>query len=110
MSKNFQFTVKHILPLFMALVFIYSLFIGGCSKNVEFKASSVDFNSNGIDDYTDILNGARIDAVNKPTYDDSYWEGGYPPDNIGVCTDVVWRAFKHAGYNLREMVDKDVKM
>lgn len=60
--------------------------------------SSVDFNQ--MDDYTDILLGARIDAENHPTYDGSYVDGGYPPDNIGVCTDVVWRAFKNAGYSL----------
>lgn len=72
--------------------------------------SDIDFNGNGIDDYTDILLGARKDAENRPTYDGSYYAGGYPPDNIGVCTDVVWRAFKNAGYSLRDMVDKDIKI
>lgn len=71
--------------------------------------SPVDFNNNGIDDYTDIMIGARKDAQNKPRYDGSYQAGGYPPDNIGVCTDVVWRAFKNAGYSLKDMVDKDIK-
>lgn len=71
--------------------------------------SSVDYNNNGVDDYTDIMIGARMDARNKPKYDGSYHAGGYPPKNIGVCTDVVWRAFKNAGYNLKEMVDEDIK-
>ena len=71
--------------------------------------SSVDYNGNGTDDYTDILLGARKDAENRPTYDGSYHAGGYPPDDIGVCTDVVWRAFKNAGYSLRDMVDKDIR-
>lgn len=70
--------------------------------------SSVDFNENGVDDYTDILLGARIDAENHPKYDGAYQPGGYPPDDIGVCTDVVWRAFKNAGYSLRDMVDSDI--
>lgn len=71
--------------------------------------SSVDYNGNGTDDYTDILLGARKDAENRPTYDGSYHAGGYPPDDIGVCTDIVWRAFKNAGYSLRDMVDKDIR-
>ncbi len=50
-----------------------------------------------------------MDAENKPVYDGSYHAGGYPPEDIGVCTDVVWRAFKHAGYNLKEMVDQDIQ-
>ena len=72
--------------------------------------SSVDFNGNGIDDYSDIVLGARKDAENHPKYDSRYFDGGFPPDDIGVCTDVVWRAFKNAGYNLREMVDLDIQL
>lgn len=75
---------------------------------IERLKSSVDFNLNGIDDYTDILQGARIDAKNRPKYDGAYIEGGYPQDNMGVCTDVIWRSFKNAGYNLKAMVDKDI--
>lgn len=71
--------------------------------------SSVDFNSNGVDDYTDILLGARQDAKNHPAYNGQYYAGGYPPDNIGVCTDVIWRGFKKAGYSLRDMVDSDIQ-
>ncbi len=70
--------------------------------------SEADANNNGIDDYTEIMLGAREDAINHPKYDGSYYNGGYPPDDIGVCTDVVWRAFKKAGYDLKKMVDEDI--
>ncbi len=76
---------------------------------IETVKSTVDFNENGVDDYTDILLGARKDAENKPRYDGAYVAGGYPPDDVGVCTDVVWRAFKNAGYCLKDMVDNDIK-
>ena len=76
--------------------------------NITTVYSEVDYNDNGIDDYTDILLGAKIDAENCPTYDGAYYGGGYPPDYIGVCTDVVWRAFKNAGFDLREMLDNDI--
>lgn len=76
---------------------------------IETVKSSVDFNQNGVDDYTDILLGARKDAQNHPKYDGKYIDGGYPPDNIGVCTDVVWRGFKNAGYSLKDMVDRDIE-
>lgn len=71
--------------------------------------SNIDFDNDGIDDYTDIMLGARKDAENHPTYKSAYYSGGYPPENEGVCTDVVWRAFKNAGYNLKELIDKDIK-
>lgn len=77
--------------------------------SIEVIKSSIDYNNNGVDDYTDILNGAKIDAYNKPKYKSAYYDGGYPPDNIGVCSDVIWRAFKNAGYSLKDMVDKDIE-
>lgn len=78
--------------------------------NIITVKSNIDYNNNGIDDYTDILLGARKDAETHPTYNSRYFgDGGYPPDNIGVCTDVVWRAFKNAGYCLRDMVDNDIQ-
>ena len=70
--------------------------------------SPIDFNSNGVDDYADFLAGAKLDAKNHPRYDGAYVQGGYPSDDIGVCTDVIWRAFKMAGYSLKDMVDKDI--
>lgn len=72
-------------------------------------SSSVDFNGNGVDDYADIVAGARADAERHPQYDGSYVAGGYPPDDRGVCTDVVWRAFKAAGYDLKSMIDADIE-
>jgi len=70
--------------------------------------SSVDFNHNGIDDYEDILLGARQDAENHVIYNSAYVYGGYPPDGEGVCADEIWRAFKNAGYDLKAMIDKDI--
>lgn len=70
--------------------------------------SSKDKNDNGVDDYTDILLGAREDAENRPVYRSAYYKGGYPPEGEGVCTDVVWRALRNAGYNLKDMVDEDI--
>lgn len=72
--------------------------------------SEVDCNQNGIDDYSDIVIGARLDALNRVTYKSAYYSGGYPPDDEGVCTDLIWRAFKNAGYILKDLVDEDIKL
>jgi uncharacterized protein YijF (DUF1287 family) len=72
------------------------------------KESSIDMDKDGIDDYRDIMLGARAYVESKPEYKSKYYEGGYPDDNYGVCTDVIWHALKEAGYNLKEMVDEDI--
>lgn len=72
--------------------------------------SKNDYNNNGKDDYTDILEGEKKYAKFNPAYKSNYYEGGYPPvKKEGVCTDVIWYALKNAGYNLKNMIDKDVK-
>lgn len=77
--------------------------------DIETVISKTDYDNDGIDDYTDILQGAKIEVENKPTYKSAYYSGGYPPDNEGVCTDVIWRALKNAGYSLKDMIDEDIK-
>lgn len=71
--------------------------------------SKFDYDRDNIDDYSDFVLGARKDANNHPTYVSKYYDDSYPPDNEGVCTDTIWRAFKNAGYSLRDMVDNDIK-
>ena len=77
--------------------------------NIEVLISETDYDNDGIDDYTDILQGARLEAERKPKYKSEYYSGGYPPDTEGVCTDVIWRALKNAGYLLKDMIDEDIK-
>lgn len=90
--------------------FIFKRYYTSKDFGIDLLKSNTDFNNNGIDDYTDILNGAKIEVKNHPKYISNYYEGGYPPDDVGVCTDLVWRAFKNAGYCLKDMVDKDITL
>ena len=42
-------------------------------------------------------------------YQDGYYVGGDPPEEIGVCTDVVIRSFRAAGVDLRAEVADDIR-
>ena len=75
---------------------------------IEKIVSEVDKDGDGVEDYTDILNGAREFVSKKPKYKSKYYDGGYPDDGYYVCTDVIWYALESAGYNLKEMMDKDI--
>ena len=110
MMKRYQ-----LLSLLLSLLFLLTACDSGHTYtaedfDIEIILSTVDCNENGIDDYSDFVVGARKDAANKPTYDGRYWSEGYPPDDIGVCADVIWRAFKEAGYDLRQMIDQDIAL
>ncbi len=70
--------------------------------------SDNDFDGDGLDDYSDILLGAQKERDNNPTYVNDYYDGGYPPENEGVCTDTIWRALNEAGYNLKNMINQDI--
>ena len=69
-----------------------------------------DQDGDGIDDLWDILLGAKAEAERRPVYKDGYYDGGYPPETEGVCTDVIWRALRDAGYDLKGMVDEDIEL
>ncbi|MBQ3791867.1 MAG: DUF1287 domain-containing protein [Clostridia bacterium] len=69
--------------------------------------SAVDFDGDGIDDQTDILESVKAYLDTKPVYRSAYYAGGWPDDGYGVCTDVVARGLLGAGYDLQSLVDGD---
>lgn len=71
--------------------------------------SSADRDDDGVDDQSDILNGALAYVSTHPKYKSRYYETGYPDDGYGVCTDVVAYALKNAGYDLQALVDTDIR-
>ena len=71
--------------------------------------SSTDKDHDGIDDQTDILQSALAYVAKKPEYKSKYYDGGYPDDGYGVCTDVVAQGLLGAGYDLQKLVDADIR-
>lgn len=107
-----------ILMIIILLSVLYTLNYYGFIPKKIYKAehfqikiiySNIDYNQNGIDDYTDILNGAKKEAKRHPKYVSKYYDNGYPEENEGVCTDVIWRSLKEAGYDLKALVTEDIK-
>lgn len=76
--------------------------------NIENYISQTDMDNDKIDDQTDILKNAKAYIKTKPKYKSKYYAGGYPDDGYGVCTDVVSFSLKNAGYDLMELVNKDI--
>jgi uncharacterized protein len=57
--------------------------------------------------------GAELRAMTSEVYDPAYVKLAYPggdvPDDRGVCTDTVVRAFRHAGVDLQVEVHEDMR-
>jgi hypothetical protein len=70
--------------------------------------SPTDKDSDGIDDYLDIVQAARAQIGIVTEYDTSYYAEAYPPENSGACADVIWRALQQAGYDLKALIDQDI--
>lgn len=62
---------------------------------------------------TKVLQGAKIQAREGAAYTVGYFRIGYPNGDIdrnkGVCTDVVIRALRHAGYDLQKLIHEDMR-
>lgn len=59
-----------------------------------------------------LVEGARISVTRAPRYDPAYvpleFPGGDPGWERGACTDLVIRAFRHAGIDLQVVLARDV--
>lgn len=80
----------------------------GKKFGIKAYVSEIDKDSDSIDDQTDILKSAREYVAAKPKYMSKYYATGYPDDEYGVCTDVVANALLHSGYDLMELVNRDI--
>lgn len=77
--------------------------------NIEAYKSNIDKDEDGIDDQTDILKNAKEYVATKPIYKSKYYSNGYPDDEYGVCTDVVGFALLNTGYDIKTLLNEDVK-
>jgi uncharacterized protein YijF (DUF1287 family) len=60
-----------------------------------------------------IVNGAKAEVRRGVLYDARYvaiaYPGGDVPEDRGVCTDVVVRALRSAGYDLQQLIHEDMR-
>lgn len=107
-----NFIVLGLILLLALIAFKECGYFGSIFSAKDFKLedikSEIDYDNDGTDDYTDILNGAKEFIAMKPKYKSEYFAGGYPEEYY-VCTDLIWYALDKAGYNFKELIDKDIK-
>ena len=118
MKKILRITLL-VICLVIIIVFLgFKIYTGKIGNKVKYDNShfgittyhsNIDKDNDGVDDQTDILNSVRSYIATKPKYDSKYYAGGYPSDGYGVCTDVVAFGLLGAGYDLRELVNEDIK-
>lgn len=114
MKKIIIFGISLIILFSLLLVADYFNFIPKKSYtnndfNIKTYHSKLDKDNDSYDDQTDILRSAREYVSKKPIYKSKYYGSGYPDDNFGVCTDVVAFALLNSGYDIRELLNEDVK-
>jgi uncharacterized protein len=59
-----------------------------------------------------LVKAARARTLSRETYDGAYRRIAYPmgdvPDHLGVCTDLVVRAYRRMGIDLQQLVHEDM--
>ena len=71
--------------------------------------STRDTNGNGVNDTKDLIDGARLAVQARPIYRSAYYRNGDPPEGEGVCTDIIRQAYLYTGYDLRKLLDSDIR-
>jgi uncharacterized protein YijF (DUF1287 family) len=71
-----------------------------------------DADGDGIPDALDLVLGAKKVALNGASYGGDYirlsYPGGDVPRKMGVCTDVIVRALRNAGFDLQKDLYEDI--
>ena len=100
--------VPLVLCLALLLPFLPQRHYTAAELNITQLQSESDADGDGLEDWMDMTIGARSYIATDPHYKSKYYAGGYPDDGLGVCTDVIWQAFRAAGYQLKDLVDDDI--
>ena len=100
--------VPLVLCLALLLPFLPQRYYTAAELNITQLQSENDADGDGLEDWMDMTIGARSYIATDPHYKSKYYAGGYPDDGLGVCTDVIWQAFRAAGYELKDLVDDDI--
>ena len=100
-----------VLLLFLLLQLV-SCLPGNISLHRESPSPVEQLPEEQLNVYDRILLGARAEVKKGVRYDASYQVIDYPGGDIdpgrGACTDVVIRALRHAGFDLQELIHKDM--
>ena len=83
--------------------------------DMENTGITTDFDGDGINDQKDILEGAKkqlenpaINIFSEGVDEPNYYSGGDPPLGYALSTDIVYRAFINAGFDLSQLVNEDI--
>lgn len=136
MGKSFRGIFLIIILLILLIIFVVILSTGKFNFKKTYEPSTAlskilpryrlidldnlpvkgDANRNGNNDSKDIVTGAKkqlaIKAKNifiKGSAEPNYYKGGDPPQEWALNTDIIARAFKEAGFDLRTLVNEDIK-
>ena len=137
-TSSRRFNIKHLLVIIFILILILAITISISQFtfrktytpptslilllprfrliDMENTGINSDEDMDGINDQKDILEGAKMQlgdpAVNifsEGADEPNYYSGGDPPLNFALCTDIIARAFKNAGFDLRGLVNIDIE-
>ena len=107
---------------YIAVLLIFVLVVSGCQRRssvisrkpaVPPGAVAEPLPANAPPQLKKMLDGAIAQAGLTTSYDPSYvaldYPGGDVPEQTGVCSDVVVRAFRKAGIDLQKEIHEDMK-
>lgn len=137
-TGNKKFRIKHFLIIIFILIIILAIVISvnQFTFKTEYEPPSAlssilprfrlidmdnigiitDEDKDGVNDQKDILEGTKkqleepaINIFSEGLNEPNYYDGGDPPLEFALCTDIIARAFNNAGFDLRMLVHEDIK-
>ncbi len=103
-KKLIIFSISFIFIIFFGLFYFFSINKYNLDLNLDNNLKAQE------DDYKNpIVASARKQIGVVTAYDSGYYQGGYPPENSGACSDVIIRALLNNNYDLKNKINEDIK-
>lgn len=105
--KKYIFFFVFLIILFLGIVFIAEKYSIQLPKST-IPEISITASSGAIR----FLESAKkqIGKVNSYDLTNGYYRnGGYPPEDTGVCSDVIWRAYRDVGLDFRKIISESIQ-
>lgn len=109
MKKRKKYRIKPRFYVFLAILImlIAGIVMLGVSCAAE-KEKREEAGLHALQGWKMAMSARAYISNDQLRYDDAYFDGGYSDDSIGVCTDVVWNAFRGVNITLKQLVDGDI--
>lgn len=103
---------KYFFLFITCIILLSGIILVAKNQNLSISTSKINIPVSASSDAIALMNSAKKQIGVVTSYDLTngyYGNGGYPPRDTGVCSDVIWRAYQDVGKDFKKLLADDIR-